>query len=66
MIYRAIYWYCEKKVVTPWPGNNVLMCRGRLFLGPAYYAVILSFLLITLPYGIFIAFPVNVILLLKH
>ena len=44
-----------------WPGNNFYACKGRCFTGPAYYTIILTFLLIVVPGVLFIVYPVYVL-----
>ena len=50
----------DDNVVERWTGNNVLLCRGRLIMGPAFYAIILSFCLMTIPYVFFLIYPIYV------
>ena len=54
--------YCSAndEITENWRGNNVLACRGKVFMGPAYYAAIITFLAITFPYIVFLAFPIYV------
>ncbi len=43
-----------------WPGDNVIVCKGSCFMGPSYYAVIISFCLVLIPGVVFVVFPAYV------
>ena len=50
----------DEEITEKWTGRNVLVCRGRVFMGPAYYAILLTLGAITVPYIVFLIFPVYV------
>ena len=51
---------CDGNIAERWTGKNRLLCRGRLMMGQAFYPIILSFFLMTIPYVFFLIYPIYV------
>lgn len=48
-----------KRSYRRWKGDNLILCKGRIVMGPNYFTLLTSFLLIAAPGGVFLGLVAN-------